>query len=429
VICNIDHTLLPTDLFVRRPSLWLTESAGASATILCSPNFGYQHLLKSFRPEKLADLDLSAVRLVFNGAEPISESLCGQFMRTLKPFGLANDAMYPVYGLAEAGLAVAFPSLSSRFSTLTIDRSSLVLGERVQLSSDAEAGVTFVSVGEPIPDVQVAVRDAAGKELPKLHSGHIVIRGENVTRGYYEEPALNEQIIDAQGWLDTGDLGFFHQQQLYITGRAKDIIFISGQNIYPHDLEEIIINSDLVERGKLAISSIPADDQQEEQVVAFVLHRADAQQLLDSAREITRLLASEAGVRVHAVVPVPRIPKTTSGKVQRYLLLSALQKGEFEPLVQSVDAQDSPSVAHVAETPDKPVATMDRLLDLCNEQIEDRQLEPDDNLFELGISSLTLAQIHAAIEDAWPERVEITDLFDYPTVRELSSFLDKTATA
>lgn len=438
LVCNVSHSLMPTDLFVRRPGLWLSESARAGASILCSPNFGYQHLHKSFKADKHADLDLSSVRLLFNGAEPISVSLCKEFMQTFKPFGLAENAMYPVYGLAEASLAVTFPPLTNRFTQMTLERGSLGVGQKVQISADAGGGVTFVAVGRPVSQVQLSIRDADGADLPEAVVGHICIKGGNVTRGYYKEPELNSELIDIDGWLDTGDLGFVSDQQLYITGRAKDIVFVSGQNIYPHDLEEIILQNQLVERGKLAVSSRPAKDQREEQLLVFVQHRGSPDALADTARAITSTLGTEAGISVHAVVPVPKIPKTTSGKVQRFLLVEGLQRGDYQALVQppasdpeaSTDESDTGEAGSTTQLETANAvrsddgSTSERLLAICNEQVEAQQVTIDDNLFELGISSLTLAQIHAAIEDAWPDRVEITDLFDYPTVAELAAFLD-----
>lgn len=432
VVMNICHCLMPTDVFVRRPGLWLTESAKQRASILCSPNFGYQHLLKSFKPEKYENLDLSCVRLVFNGAEPISVDLCNRFIRTLEPFKLSPSAMYPVYGLAEATLAVSFPSVGNLFTALSISRSALGVGQQIQIiESDDNSSVSFVSVGRPLADVEVQISDEQGTVLADNTTGHIYIRGENVTRGYYREPELNQELITHDGWLNTGDLGFVREGQLYITGRAKDIIFVSGQNVYPHDLEELVLQAGLVERGKLAISSQRSKDNSEESLLVFVLHRGDAADLTDTAGTITRLLGEAAGVRVHAVVPVNRIPKTTSGKIQRFLLVDALVQGEYTPLLQhsgsvSNDIDDSDnSLAEGVDEGNQRVG--ERLLAICNAEVADMNVAANDNLFELGISSLTLAQIHAAIEEVWPDQVDITDLFDYPTVRELTVFLENKA--
>lgn len=433
LVRDVDQSLMPTDVFVRRPALWLTEAANVGATMLCSPNFGYQHVLKSFKPEKHAALDLSSVRLVFNGAEPISVPLCERFMQTLAPFKLSADAMCPVYGLAEASLAVTFPAMGSRFRALTIDRRRLGIEQTIQIvdESQTETGVDFVSVGKPVQGVSVEIRNDSGHVLNDDVTGLICIRGDNVTDGYYKEPELNRELICPDGWLNTGDLGFLHEGLLYITGRAKDIMFVNGQNVYPHDLEEIILQANLVERGKLAISSRRVPESDQEQLVVFILHRGDPADLLDTGRSITKLLSESAGVPVHSLVPVNRIPKTTSGKIQRYLLIASLDAGEFTPLVQafvepSINAEDE-RLLTVDSAPPSVASEFDTagtLLVICNAQVEGIEVTIDDNLFELGISSLTLAQIHAAIEEKWPDQVDITDLFDYPTVAELANFLD-----
>lgn len=437
LVCDTNHSLMPTDLFVRRPGLWLSETQHSGASILCSPNFGFQHLLKSFKAERYDGLDLSSVRLVFNGAEPISVALCHEFMQKMKPFALAGDAMIPVYGLAEASLAVTFPPLEKRFTEVLLDRYTLNVGESVRIvtdsEEDAENAISLLSVGKPVSHVQVVIKSEDGSQCVERMTGRICIRGKNVTKGYYKEPELNEQLIDADGWLDTGDLGFMHENQLYITGRAKDIIFINGQNVYPHDLEEILMREELVERGKLAIAGQSEVGEREEQLLVFVLHRSELSELEDLARAITRTLGTAAGVGVHAVVAVPRLPKTTSGKVQRFDLLRRYQAGEYQSLRQASDTativQDQDSVSTAVESSDvdqegEGLSTAARLLSVCNSHIEDTQLGLDDNLFDLGISSLTLAEIHASIEDTWPDQVDITDLFDYPTVSELASFLD-----
>lgn len=433
LVRNTSHSLIPTNVFVRRPAIWLTETQAMQATISCSPNFGYQHLLKSFKAERYADLDLSSVRLLFNGAEPISVMLCKEFMKTLSPFGLAGDAMFPVYGLAEASLAVTFPRLDHRFSTLTLDRSSLAPGSSVKLLTDASEGVQLVSVGKALSHVELVIRDEYNATCVEKVSGRICIRGANVTSGYYKEPELNSQLIDSNGWLDTGDLGFIHEDQLYITGRAKDIIFINGQNVYPHDLEEILIQKNLLERGKLVMASCRKFDMSGDELLAFVLHRGEVSELESLALDITRTLSRDAGIRVDALVAVARIPKTTSGKVQRFQLVKDYESGLFQELRPEIeDSADKPADDALPAPAPEPLdasadTTASRLLHICNAHIEGMQVSAEDNLFDLGISSLTLAEIHAAIEDTWPDQVDITDLFDYPTVAELAVFLDKKA--
>ena len=139
---------MPTDVFVRRPALWLTSASEYRASVLCSPNFGYEHLLKSFRPERLDGIDLSAVRLVFNGAEPISAALVERFNVALAPFGLSPVAMFPVYGLAEATLAVAFPQIGAPVQVRALSRAALGIGvPYARLGLVTLAQVALVGIG------------------------------------------------------------------------------------------------------------------------------------------------------------------------------------------------------------------------------------------------------------------------------------------
>ena len=232
--------LMPTELFVRRPLLWLQFASRIRATITCSPNFGYKHYLKVLGDRSVEGLDLSSVRLIFNGAEPISADLCEEFLARMQPARLAREALFPVYGLAEASLAMTFPPLGRPLLATSFKRESLSVGNVAQTvaRSDKEA-VELVSVGRAIPPSEVQISADDDSPLPEGRVGNVYIRGENVTRGYFENPEANAAAFTKDGWLRTGDLGLVHDGEIYISGRAKEIIFINGQNYYPHDLENI----------------------------------------------------------------------------------------------------------------------------------------------------------------------------------------------
>lgn len=422
VMIGIDHLLMPPDLFVRRPSMWLSKAQEHAVSILCSPNFGFQHYLKAFTADKAAGLELDHIRLIFNGAEPISTTLCEKFMRTLAPYGLKHESMFTVYGLAEASLAVTFPALNTSFEALRLDRSALKIGQAIRtIEDDRQDGVSFVNVGKPVEHCELMITDTAGLPLPETTIGHIKIRGDNVTRGYYREDALNAETITADGWLDTGDLGFMYQQSLYITGRAKDIIFIHGQNLYPHDVEGLLIQCGLAEYGKVAITSYRESDNLEDKLLCFIQSRADPADFAAAAADIKRLINQSIGVLTEHVIQVSRIPKTTSGKVQRYRLAEAFLDGDFDASLALL-ATHATSVSD-SVSPDSSIAT--RLKHICDSQmIDGMTLSVDDNLFDIGISSLTLAQIHEKIENTWPDQIDITDLFDYPSIAALAKFLE-----
>ena len=173
------------------------------------------------------------MRIVFNGAEPISAALCREFTDAMAPYGLKASAMFPVYGLAEASLAATFPAPGSGCATLSVRRTALTPGSAVErISANDPRAATFALVGKPVAGCDVRIADDAGVALPGDVVGHVLIRGGNVTGGYYRDAAATQAAV-IDGWLDTGDLGFSGPEGLVITGRAKDIIFVSGQNYFP----------------------------------------------------------------------------------------------------------------------------------------------------------------------------------------------------
>ncbi len=201
---------------------------------------------------------------MFNGAEPISVELADEFMTRLAPAKLKRTAMYPVYGLAEATLSVSFPQPPGEmYSSIAVDRHSLNVGKApALLPKEHDDALSLMAVGQPIPYCNVRIADDADQEVPEGHVGHILISGDNVTKGYFENPDANAKNFTADGWLRTGDLGMMKGGKLYITGRAKEIIFVNGQNYYPHDIESIAIRAEGMELGKVVVVGCQAQTRQ-----------------------------------------------------------------------------------------------------------------------------------------------------------------------
>src|SRR5690606_3373620 len=255
---------------------------------------------------------------------------------------------------------------------------------------------------------------------PEGHVGHIQIRGANVTGGYFEEPALNAATFTPDGWLRTGDLGLLDDGELYITGRAKEIIFVNGLNYYPHDLENIAIRAADLELGKVVVAGVRPPGAETDQLTVFVLHRGEAREFAPVAAEVSRLINEQAGLEVAQVVPVKRIPKTTSGKIQRHLLEQQLIDGEFAAELAEVGRHSGGLMPGESTASDSIEA---RLLNICNSVLAPRRVGPLDNLFEIGASSLKLIEIHEQVDRDYPDMVDLTELFDHPTVAELAAYL------
>jgi len=420
--CGMQQYLMPTELFSRRPLLWLQKASETRATILCSPNFGYKHYLKALGDKPVDDLDLSAVRLIYNGAEPISVELCDQFLDRLAPAGLRRESMYTVYGLAEATLAVAFPPPGEPFRTLWLHRDHLGLHETVQpVAAGDPAAVGFAIEGRPVPGCEIRIADENNAPLGEDVVGAIHIRGPNVTAGYYNDESSNATALVGDGWLDTGDLGLLHAGELVVTGRRKDIIFAHGLNVYPHDLEAIAQQAEGLELGKVAICGVrrPGDDHDE--LLVFILWRGDLTDFLSLARRVSHLINTQTGLEVEHVIPVKRIPKTTSGKLQRRLLGDAYLAGEYDSVLTELTRLHDETQAAL----DGALTPMEaRLKAIVDEVVEDKHLGIHENFFDAGISSLALAEIHQRIDDQWPGMVDVVDLFDHQTIAEVAAFLE-----
>ena len=421
-VMNVTHYLMATAVFVRRPQLWLAKASEKRATVLCSPNFGYRHFLKTFDADKAGRLDLSHVRILFNGAEPISVELCREFLAALAPCGLRSSAMFPVYGLAEASLAVTFPKPGTGYATVTVKRDALTVGTAVEfVAADDPLAVTFVQVGHPVVGCELRIAGDAGAELPNGAVGHIQIRGDNVCRGYYLDPRSTQAAISIDGWLDTGDLGFLSAGGLTITGRAKEILFVGGQNYYPHDLEAVIEKHAGIDPGKVAVCGVRPDNAATDDILAFVLYRGELRDFVATIGRVRKCVNERTGIVVSHVIPVAKIPKTTSGKIQRYLLAAAYQNGEFQDALTRLHEL----AAAVSGTVSEAHSEIEKnLKEICDAFLKDKPFCVHDNLFELGTSSLTLAQIYERIEIVYPGQLEVTDLFDYPTIAELAKHLE-----
>ena len=417
----VEMHLMPTDLFVRRPVLWLQLATRIGATLLVSPNFGYRHCLKVLGDRPLEGIDLSRVRLLFNGAEPISMALCDEFMQRLAPAGLARRAMLPVYGLAEATLAVSFTRPGTEYHATCFDRHRLAVGQPVAVvEPGSRDALPLVAVGSVIPHCELRIAGDDDAPLPDDHSGHIHIRGANVTAGYLDAPEANAATYTADGWLRTGDLGVIHAGELYITGRHKEILFVNGQNYYPHDLESLALDLPGIELGKIVVSGVRAAGAESDSLVVFVLHRGEVADFLPVARQVARRIASHAGLAVEAVVPVKRIPKTTSGKIQRHLL-----EQEYLDGAQDAELAELRRLAAAGGIRlDGADGVESELQAICDEVLPEQRFGPADNLFDVGVSSIKLMELHERIEKRWPGLLDVTDIFDHPSIAELAHLIE-----
>ncbi|HHH42574.1 MAG TPA: AMP-dependent synthetase [Gammaproteobacteria bacterium] len=413
---GLDQVLMDTALFVRRPALWLDSAQRFRSSLLCAPNFGYQHYMKSV-PAPGDALDLSAVRLIFNGAEPVSAPVCREFIQRMAPAGLHAHAFFPVYGLAEASLAVTFPPPGQALQTLPVPAQRLAVGDHVEPGGASGQQVELVCLGQPVAGCELRICDEQGRVLQENRVGKVQVRGDNVSAGYYDNSAASAEVF-VDGWLDTGDLGLVNDQGLFITGRARDLLFVSGQNHYAQDIEQLLQQGAGLQAGKVAVSALRDAENAADLLLVFVQFRQEVEAFADCVRRVQAALGEQAGLHAHAVIPVLRIPRTTSGKLQRYRLARDFEQGAYAEVHAALQSQLQDARADFGQN-----ETARQLLELCRQVFPGQEVKADQNLFELGADSLLLVKIHEEIDARFPGRVEVTDLFEYPTISELAAYI------
>jgi len=415
LVAGVNQHIMPTALFIRTPLLWLEKASEHRVNYLYSPNFGLQYVLSAFEG-CTPNWNLSAIKCIYNGAEPISAALCQRFMETMQPYGMGMDVMFPGYGLAEASVAVTLPNPGELVVSHVVSRRSLQIGNPVSLlpdASDADA-LTLVEVGFPIPRTEVRIADDADMVLPDSSVGHIQIRGENVTGGYYNNPEATQKAFTTDGWLRTGDLGYSQQGRLTVTGRLKELIIVNGQNYYPHDLERVAQKVPGIELGKVVATSYWNAQLNKEDVLLFVLFKKQPEQFVPLAKALRTILLQEVGIGVDKVLPCRRIAKTTSGKIQRFQFIDGYQQGEFDAAWQVIEAKlEADTRAELAH-----LSFADQVR-TCWQDIMGNPFSETGSVYELGITSLQITRFIARLNQAAGTQFTVRDVFQCDTLGDL----------
>ena len=328
--------------FLARPERWLWAIHRYRGTLSASPNFGYEYCMRRLKDEDLVGLDLSSWRAAFNGAEAVSPDSIQQFADRFAAFGFRSTAMMPVYGLAESSVGLAFPPLDRGALIDRIDRNRFSRsGQATPASADDQHPLRFASSGPPVPGHQVRVVDPAGHELPERQEGRLQFRGPSSTSGYYRD-AENTQKLFAGDWLDSGDLAYIANGEVYITGRIKDIIIRAGRNIYPHELEEAVGLIANIRSGRVAVFGSKDAASGTERLIVLAETRSKNASELDKLRaEINALATDLVGAPPDEIVLAPpgTVLKTSSGKIRRAASREIFEKGRIGKGKRSVKWQ------------------------------------------------------------------------------------------
>ncbi len=321
--------LLTPQAFVKRPAEWLRAISRHRATISFAPNFAYDLCVRRVKDRDLEGLDLSCWHIAGCGAEPIHGPTLAAFAEKFRAVGFREASLLPSYGLAEHVLAATFSPRGRRPRVEQIAADDLT--ERrvaVPAAGDDQSAVTLVSCGLPLPGHQIRIVDEQGRRLGERHVGEITLAGPSVMLGYYKDDDLTRRTV-RQGWLHTGDLGYLSGGELFVCGRAKDIIIVNGRKYHPQDLEWAVDDLPGVRRGRVVAFGTTRSGGPDR--VVLVVEPSGTVPPAALSDGVRRRIADLHGLCVDEVVLVPRgtVGRTTSGKVQRAATKARYERGNL----------------------------------------------------------------------------------------------------
>lgn len=318
---GIPLALLSPLAFLARPERWLWTIHERRATLSAAPNFAYELCVRKIPDAALEGLDLSCWRCALNGAEPVSPDTLERFSRRFERYGFRREALMPVYGLAECSVALCFPPVGRAPRVDRVARGPCERDGRAEPAAAKDrSALRFVSVGAPLPDHEVRVVDDLGQEVPERVVGRVVFRGPSTMVCYYRNPEATAAATLPGGWLDTGDLAYRSDGELYLVGRAKDVIIKGGRNLIPQEIEEVAGSVPGIRKGCVVAFGAPDPAQGTEAVIVVAETRAtDPAERARLEGEVIGRVAAEIGVPPDRVLVVPpgSVPKTSSGKLRR----------------------------------------------------------------------------------------------------------------
>ncbi|MGA7395591.1 MAG: AMP-binding protein [Terrimicrobiaceae bacterium] len=318
--------------FMGRPVRWLRAISAWKGTLSAAPNFAYEICAAKLDDADLRGLDLSSWRIAFNGAEPVHMQTLERFAARFAPYGFRREALSPVYGLAENSVGVTFPPIGRgpRFDQIS-RQAFLEKGRAEPTGLDDSHALTFVGCGRPLATVEVRIADEAGREAVDRTQGRVQFRGPSATAGYYRNAPATRRLLD-RGWVDSGDLGYVAEGELYVTGRTKDVIIRGGRNIHPQELEEAVGEVAGIRLGFVAVfGTRDARSNTERLIVAAETRITQSQERDTLVAKIWELSSGllEAPPDDVVLIPPGSIPKTPSGKLRRNACRELYERGEL----------------------------------------------------------------------------------------------------
>ncbi|MCB0196728.1 MAG: AMP-binding protein, partial [Anaerolineae bacterium] len=425
----------PKEYVLSRPLTWLDLLSQHQVTHSWAPNFFYSLVLNALDEGVETPVwDLSSVEVLLTAGEAVSAEVVEAFLTRLAPSGLKRTALCPAFGMAEMGSGVTYfqPTTARPFGFQTVQRSTAGDGDYGSLepaSPDDPDSITFTSLGPPIPGVSLRLVDEHNRPVSTGAVGRLQVKGEAVSKGYYNNQAATDRVFLADGWFDTEDLAFMVEGELYITGRVKESIIINGVNFYSSEIEQVATAVEGVEASYTAACAVRKVGSTTEQLALFFhptnFTQATEAHLKTLIGQIRKAVSSQVGVTPTYVLPLDKaaIPKTSIGKIQRTKLSQQFEAGAFDELIHHFSRHPRPTSPNASGA--SRTAIEQQLVHIWQSSLELDQVSLHDNFFELGGDSVRLIQIHARLQEQFETDLTLVDLFEYSTIHALAGRLEQ----
>ncbi|WP_042224154.1 AMP-binding protein [Oceanobacillus manasiensis] len=424
ILYGLNQYHMQPGVFISNPNIWFSFVHKYQVSVIGAPNFGYRHFLKHFNSEiaNKEEWDFNCVRMTWFGSENIPISLYNEFLESLSPWGLSDQTFITAYGMTENSALVAMNDLNQLPLSYSVDRTHLGVGQELKIvEPDSMNAIEIVSVGYPIEhtDLRIIVNGTACIENVV---GHIELNGPTVTPGYYRNSETTQKSFTVDGWLKTGDIGLIAGGELFVIGRAKDIIIINGKNYFLTDIEDMLVQGagkNMV--GAYVACGVPNAETSTEDLIIFVHLEEEADQFNSIVKEVQLALFKHNGLRAAHVLPIKSIPKTDSNKVQRYKLVENYQAGEFNQIIDKIN-QSSRSIKQKNKWIKLIKAEVEELTGMTNVSVTT-------NFFDLGLSSAQLVVLQDQLQKSLGVDLEVSDTLNYPNIQTLANFINSNGKA
>ncbi|WP_417457442.1 fatty acyl-AMP ligase [Kordiimonas sp.] len=334
--CQVSVDFIPTEEFARRPLSWLRVISRNKGTITYSPTFGFDICARraALRSSALEDLDLSSIRVAGCGAEMIRPEVLRNFAETFESIGYKWEAFLPSYGLAECTLGVSFGRVGVGLEVDLIEEAALTGDKHVLVNGKDDPRIReVVNCGRPLPEYDIEIRDEDDSVLPDRQVGKVFLRGTSVMREYFNDPETTRAVLSPEGWLDTGDMGYMKDGDIYIVGRAKDMIIVNGRNHWPQDIEWAAEQLPGVKTGDVAAISVPGENAEEVPMILAQCRYSEQAERMKFIEELKRHIQKATGINcMIELVPPRSLPRTSSGKLSRVKARNQYLSGNLQAL-------------------------------------------------------------------------------------------------